>query len=613
MKFVSLAWGLALAAGWLAQSNANAAFTIEEYNSSLPIWGTSWTAGYSAVGGYYPSFYTGFAARVVDPARMHVRLARGNNTRVSVILDEQTVSDYLFDLVKRYKFYRNITGKVGGGNIVVNVNGGGKAASFLPQLASFNKIVESEAYGILGFVERANTGATSREEIYKKGLETFTALNPGRVFNIRLNLTNEFRKWKSQMRTMLANQASAAEYFAKNPGQTVIAIDSLVWGRVNYVAKPTAEVMTKLAAAAELAKTDGNEDEFVLAALDLFKVTTGNKYQIRHLENGRWENAIQCSSAASCLLAYTEFTTIYPTGTVVGRTRDQFGNSISDFGTKGLWKFLSRGSSHDIDNIRQEAYYGWIPKMDYEAIGNGFHNPGVRNWPSKAVRSALNIPADHKTLWAVMRGGVSHGCSRLASGHAWEMRHIFPSQNSLATQVYAFLQDPRDFDVYDIDGDGNNEIMGVKYSISYGTQAASGLANREGKDLDIAERGKQKFYTTLYGANNVFTIDANGTYWFSNPGVSVPSHLDYQKRGIKTRMVVNGTLPLYEAEYERDKIQLYLPSETASLEEIGNGFLSKRIVRLMGRVRGCAPFSNKEACGEAGFDREAAQIINQAR
>lgn len=610
MKMNAL-WAIALSAGSLISAQSFAGFTIEDYNNSLPIWGTSWKAGNSAVGGYYPSFYTGFAARQSNPARIHIRLARGNNTRVSVILDEQTATDYLFDLVKRYKFYKDVTGK-NGGAAIANVGVDGKSASFLPQLANFNKVIESDAYGILPFVARASSGGASKEEIYKKGLETIAALNPGRVYNINLNLTQEFRKWKSQMRAMLGNEDANA-YFTKNAGQTVIALDSLVWGRVNYTQKPTAEIMAKLARLAEMAKLDTNEDEYVLNAVDLFKTLTGNKYASRSMAaDGRMQDIIQCQSAANCKLIYPEFTTIYPTGTVVEKTRDQFGNSISSFGTVGLWQFLSRGYA-DFDNIREEPFYGWIPKMDYEGIGNGFHNPAVRNWPSKAVRQALNIPAEQATLWAVMRGGVSHGCSRLAAGHAWELRHILPSQNSVATKVNAFLQDPRDFDVYDIDGDGKNEIMGVKYTISYGTQAASGLANREGKDLDIAERGKAAFYTSLYGARNVFTVAADGTYLFSNPGVSVPSYLDYLKRGMKTRMVVNDTLPLYEQNYERDKIQLYIPATTSGLEEKGNGAISKRIVRLMGRVRGCAPFSDKNACGENEFDREAAQISSQVR
>ena len=157
--------------------------------------------------------------------------------------------------------------------------------------------------------------------------------------------------------------------------------------------------------------------------------------------------------------------------------------------------------------------------------------------------------------------------------------------------------------------------MGVKYSISYGTQSASGLANREGKNLDIAERGKEKFYTSLYGAKNVFTVDANGTYLFSNPGVSVPSYLDLLKRGMKTRMVFNGTLPLYEQDYERDKIQMYLPSDTYGMEEMNNSntALSKNIIRLMGRIRGCSPYSDKAACGETAFYREASSVINRAR
>jgi len=79
---------------------------IQEYDSKLPLWGVTWKPGEDAVSGYYPSFYTGFAMRSEFPQRIHVQLARGNQTRVSVILDDQTVRDYVFDLVHRDRFYR---------------------------------------------------------------------------------------------------------------------------------------------------------------------------------------------------------------------------------------------------------------------------------------------------------------------------------------------------------------------------------------------------------------------------------------------------------------------------------------------------------------------------
>ena len=251
--------------------------------------------------------------------------------------------------------------------------------------------------------------------------------------------------------------------------------------------------------------------------------------------------------------------------------------------------------------------------MDYEDAGNGFHNPAVRfTGLEGSVKALLGIPVKHNSFWSVMRGGVSHGCSRLPLGHVWEMRHIFPVNPAVMSEIYYFGSDPKDFDVYDIDGNGEPEVMGVEYLISYGLQSANGLGKREGTDLQIGSANKLSFYKNLYGAKNVFTQDTQGIYQFSSPSVSMPSYLDFQKKKIQARLVVNGTIPLREAAYERDKVQFYLPFTSSGLGG-GAGSISKRVVRLMGRVRGCAPTSNKETCGEADFDREAAQIFREAQ
>jgi hypothetical protein len=251
--------------------------------------------------------------------------------------------------------------------------------------------------------------------------------------------------------------------------------------------------------------------------------------------------------------------------------------------------------------------------MDYEAAGNGFHNPGVRFWgPSKQVKALLGIPMHHDTLWSVKRGGVSHGCSRLPSGHAWELRHILPSTDALASQVNHFGNDPRDFDLYDVDGDGRQEVMGVEYLISYNLRGTDAAGQREGTDIEIGSAHKLGFYSNLYGATGVFRQAADGTFWFQNPTISLPSWLDRKDKRIDARVRMEGEYPLYEQKYERDKIQLYVPITTAGLTEKGQSPLSKRIVRLMGRVRGCAPTANKELCGEAPFDREARAIFSEA-
>ncbi|MBG7602727.1 MAG: hypothetical protein IZT60_09310 [Gammaproteobacteria bacterium] len=38
---------------------------------------------------------------------------------------------------------------------------------------------------------------------------------------------------------------------------------------------------------------------------------------------------------------------------------------------------------------------------------------------------------------------------------------------------------------------------------------------------------------------------------------------------------------------------------------------SKQFVRLFGRVRGCAPFSDKDACGENAFIKEKTSLLAQ--
>lgn len=552
---------------------------ISEYNKNLPYWGTTWSPGSGNTNGYHPQVYTGFAMRQENPDRIHLRLSRGNQTRVSVILDENTLIDYTFDLVKRADVL-NTTKRI-------NVNPAG--AKFLPTLKWYTSIIDSKEYGIRSFVQKAKAGGVSKEEMYKKGLETLTALNPGRVFNLKIDLKAEFNKWKEQQKQPNSQ--------VSGDSATVVAIDSLVWGRVNLTSQPSAAVLAKLQKAQELA-SGADEQAFTQAALDLFKEATGDKYKIKVLENGQLVDAIKCSGE-TCTLTYPEFTAIYPTGSVMAKTSDENGNSINTFATPGLWNFVSRGA-RAVDNIRDEPYYGWAPKMDYQSIGNGFHNPAVRFFsPSAAIKSSLGAPQSHNTLWAVKRGGVSHGCSRLPLGHLWEMRQIFPVEDSKMTKLFYFGNNPRDFDLYDVDGDGKLEVMGVEYMISYNLKGASGLATREGADFSAVDADKKTdFYTNLYGSRNVFTTDGNGHYEFQNPSVSVQSYLDQSKVGVKTRMKVSGTFKLYEQTFEREKVQLY-----------SSGGVNKVLHRIMGRIRGCAPTSDKVACGEAAFDQEAKSVL----
>lgn len=596
MKFTKVLLSLAVVGiGVFAIAQGVSVKTIEEYNSLLPVWGTSWSPGAKSANGYYPTFYTGFAMRQQAPERIHVRVSRGNQTRITVILDDQALTDYAFDLVKRYEVYRNLTS---GAGAKLNINPSG--AKLLPQLSLYNQIIESPNYDILGLVDRASKGAESAESTYAKSLNILRALNPGRVFILNLNLAQEFAKWKSQV------QQSSGGNLAKitgNPQETIIAINTLLFGRVNYTQKPSADVMAKLTKAITLATNGASDNEFTMAALDLFVAVTGSKYDFKVVNNqGQWQKALQCSSAASCYLSYPEFTAIYPTGSVEEKTSDEFGNRINAYSTPGLWQFLSRSGGREVDNIRNEPYYGFAPKMDYQDIGNGFHNPAVRFWdPSKAVKQALGLNPGHNTYWAVKRGGVSHGCLRFSIGGVWEFRQIIPVENSKMTQVSFFGSRAQDFDLYDIDGSGELKVMGTEYFISYGLQGADNTARREGKGLEINADKKHAFYTDLYGAKNVFTLNEKQEYIFASPRISLPSYLDFKKASVSTRLQIPGQYKLYEQAYEKDKVQMYAIGEMTPQ--------NKLIVRLMGRVRGCAPTSNKQECGEAAFNQELKSLV----
>lgn len=600
MKMKALIPALAfLAVGALSTAQDTSVTSIEEYNDKLQLWGVAWSPGNGAANGaYYPSFYTGFAMRQQSPERIHVRTSRGNQTRITVILDQNTVKDYLFDLTKRAEFYNKVTS---GDRPTYNTTP--KNSDLMPTLSYFTDIITSSKYGIADFVQSANAGSVSDEQIYSKGLETLKALNPGRVFQLKFDLKTEFSNWKKSIQ---AKAAGDAQNILGKDSEVVLAIQTLLMGRVNMTEEPSDSVKAKLTNAVQMAVQNASDEQLLPVALDLFKAATGSKYDIQVVnENGQWESAIQCDGN-TCTLSYPEFTTIYPTGSVQNKISDEFGNSINDFATPGLWQFLNY-SGREVDNIRTEPYYGFVPKMDYEGIGNGFHNPAVRfsEWDlNKSIKAAFGMPDRYNTLWTVKRGGVSHGCLRLPSGHVWEMRQIFPVENSRMTQISFFGNSARDFDVYDIDGDGKMEVMGVEYLINYNLEGAGDSARREGQDLVVSTDAKTDYYTGLYGSKNVFTVEADGKYVFQNPKMSVQSYLDFKQQRISARIALQGDYPLYEMTYEKDKLQFYVLPGGADI-----GSSEKLKIRLMGRVRGCAPSSDKKACGEAAFDKEAKDLL----
>ena len=140
-KFIPL---LLLSVLLATSANASTIQTIDEYNDKIPMWGASWLPVNALKGNVYLSFYTGFAPRVETPGRIHVRVSRGNQGRVTLILDEQTLYDYPFDLTARADFYQQMLDE---GWIDIDMENK-KGNAVAPQARYFIDIVNSPVYGI---------------------------------------------------------------------------------------------------------------------------------------------------------------------------------------------------------------------------------------------------------------------------------------------------------------------------------------------------------------------------------------------------------------------------------------------------------------------------------
>jgi len=604
MKFFGLSVLAVLISTTSYAQDASEVVDIESYNAKLPVWGTSWNAGSDSVGGYYPSFYTGFAPRQQTPNRLHIRLSRGNQTRVSVILDDKTVMDYAYDLQARSDFYKDMLDQE-----YINISP--RKSDLTPHVTYFNSVVANS--DVSSTINAFNSGQDSKVVLYKKSLDLLKKFNALRTYDISLNLSKELLAWRDEALALAGEEIGEQDSMA--------IVNQMLWARVNSIRNLTESESASLQNLKNKASIL-SEEGFVLAAVELLKSVTDGKYDFKVLDEAsmKFVAALNCTSLENCTLNYTELSSIYPTGSWENKTKDDLGNRINIYATVGVNAFLDTGSRGDVDHIRTEQYYGFAPKMDFEDLGNGYHNPAVRLWPSSSKKESLNISSRQDAFWAVKRGGVSSGCARLATGHVWELRNTMPVQNSLVKNVYWFGNDSRDFDLYDINADGTKEIMGVKYYIKYDLTGSSGLAKREGEGLDLNDNVLD-YYEDLYGSRGVYTLSDSGLV-FHNPSVSIQTASDVwgtgrSHRKVVSRKTVEGDFKLFEQAYEQDKVQLYtsdkIRSFNSGLSGGGKESLSKRFVRLMGRVKGCAPFADKEACGMNAFENEKNEILREIR
>ena len=601
----SLAVALALSVVGSSYTLADTAYTIDDYNASLVNYGIPFYRHYPA------SFYTGFAPRVEDPKHIHFRAGRGNQVRLTAILDEYSVLTYLYALQKRYDVY-----------------GRAQAAGMLQtettrQLDSFRKIVDSSTYDIRGKLAAHDGGQMSRAELYTASLDVMSSLNPGRVFPLSFDMREAFGTWRGHIQKFAQRyeddpaDIELIKQYLFHDDEIVVLTDQMLFGRVNAVYLSTEQSDALAAIVSQVLADPQNEETFLTMARDYFVDVTDSKYDFQVVAEGKFVPALQCDRPQErCTLSYHEFTAVYPNGSMIGAAKDGFGNTIHAIRNNALMTFIDR-PYHDVDHIRSQGYYGYAPKMDWQGIGNGIHNPGVSHWlpGGKNLYTEINVPEEYTFLWVVSRGPVSHGCVRMSTGHLWETRHVFPSDPERMKQVLYFGNRSDDYDVFDIDADGTPEVMGTDYLIAYSVQGASGDARRKGKMFTMAGVTKDDFYQNLYGAKGQYTHSGDG-YVFDNPKVSHFRKTDADdKKGAVISRPLDGSFKLYEQAYERDKAQIYrLPPEFQKQLSIRDNTKStgKQMVRVLGRINACGPFKGEWSyCYEDQFEQEFETLTGQ--
>ena len=143
-----------------------------------------------AYGIYYdrrePSFYTGFAPRTLDPARLHLHVGRGNQLRVTVVLADDVA-----------RATTRATSGSAGARTARSIDGG---RLVLTQNRAFDDVRGASC------ARSSSSGSSPRrrrsrpDALRERNLALLERLNPGRVFRIRMPVDDVVRRWAAEVR-----------------------------------------------------------------------------------------------------------------------------------------------------------------------------------------------------------------------------------------------------------------------------------------------------------------------------------------------------------------------------------------------------------------------------
>ncbi|MCC6640370.1 MAG: hypothetical protein IT386_04290 [Deltaproteobacteria bacterium] len=466
-----------------------------------------------------------------DPERIHLHVGRGNQLRVTVALSNEVLEAYARDLLARDRTFRSL---IDAGELRITQN------------AAFDAMAATqERVGLEGLV--AAEKGLDPQALRDRNLTLMERLNPGRVFRIRMPLTEVVSRWLERVEGIDPARLDAQ--------RQVDLLDAMLPARLflepsSLDAETSAELKALLAAAA---RYDATSRAQAAAALRPAFVRL-----LDRVGRGRYP-------ARGEALEFAEFTAIYPVGTA-NEFMPYRGRQIPLYPTPGRRQLTTHQRSNTSDHIAEVPTYSFSPWLPYMHVGpkmhNAFHTPywelrlSTASWLPERLRTAIVRGREGTRLpnaYLLSRGPASHGCTHVNPGHLVELRQILPAQTEGLEQVQVFLTRSEHFDVFDIDGDLEPEVMGVRYFVAYSIHD-----DRPGKMRAPVERAP--FYDWLYAGELRLGPDGRGTFENVRDAKFVGNRA--------TEGTLYPRLALYEAAYEPERVQFYATRPISFVREL---------------------------------------------
>ena len=477
-----------------------------------------------------PSFYTGFAPRSQDPNRVHLQVGRGNQLRITAVLSEEVISGYARDLLTRRQTYRDLIAKR---RVVLTQNTGFEEFENTTEEIDLEELVADEV-------------KLSPSELMERNLELMERLNPGRIFRVDIPVDQLVRRWASHLRPVDREKLSRdRELELVN-----LMLPTRLW--IAKLSPQNKRALRELIAVTPQGETLDPDalDELRPRFLAFFQKMSKGLYPER-------DGSIR----------FVEFTAIHPIGTFNDYT-DFNGEKIPLYPTPGRRALTTHQRTQTVDHIPTKLSYSYFPWLPYMHVGDTLHNSFHTLWWPMPANGPEFLPPEwqgvdrgsrdgepFENLWLLSRGPMSSGCTHLNAGHISELRQLMPSDTQKLYEIDVFLNRSYDYDVFDIDGDLEPEVMGVKYYIAYS------LRNKRPNRLR-ARNERHAFYKWLYAGSDIRFDPNTDRVWFAK----VQDGRFVERTAKKGR--IYRDLPLYEAEYQPERIQFYRPRSIEFVREL---------------------------------------------